>query len=229
MSHPHKHFPTSCINSICEIRENPLTPAAAATEFLGDYSGRGEAPWAEAARRPPPAQPRGSVTHSTEQGWRGLPGKRWNFFFYIYIFFPAQLFSALQLTAPPRTGDLAPCRDTAPLCPPCLQHQVMQRETAHHQLVPMEYRRTGQGSSKRIGLRTGMATGGTVLRTVDPQDPSVVPPAQAPFPLPASASPTPASAPEKSKPAVRKTTATQAERHNEGKEKKKEGIKFKYL
>lgn len=160
MSHPHKHFPTSCINSICEIRENPLTPAAAATEFLGDYSGRGEAPWAEAARQPPPAQPRGSVTHSTEQGWRGLPGKRWNFFFYIYIFFPAQLFSALQLTAPPRTGDLAPCRDTAPLCPPCLQHQVMQRETAHHQLVPMEYKRTGQGSSKRIGLRTGMATGG---------------------------------------------------------------------
>lgn len=70
---------------------------------------------------------------------------------------------------------------------------------------------------------------GTVLRTVDPQDPSVVPPAQAPFPLLASASPTPASAPEKSKPAVRKTTATQAERHNEGKKKKKEGIKFKYL
>lgn len=176
---------------------------------------------------PSPAERQRDSQHGARV--EGAARKTLELFFYIYIFFPAQLFSALQLTAPPRTGDLAPCRDTAPLCPPCLQHQVMQRETAHHQLVPMEYRRTGQGSSKRIGLRTGMATGGTVLRTVDPQDPSVVPPAQAPFPLPASASPTPASAPEKSKPAVRKTTATQAERHNEGKEKKKEGIKFKYL
>lgn len=107
---------------------------------------------------PSPAERQRDSQHGARV--EGAARKTLELFFYIYIFFPAQLFSALQLTAPPRTGDLAPCRDTAPLCPPCLQHQVMQRETAHHQLVPMEYKRTGQGSSKRIGLRTGMATGG---------------------------------------------------------------------
>lgn len=92
----------------------------------------------------------------------GAARKMLELFFYIYIFFssPAIFSPPAHSTAPHRTRDLAPCRDMAPSCPPCLQHQVMQRETAHHQLVPMEYRRTGQGSSKRIGLWTGMATGG---------------------------------------------------------------------
>lgn len=145
----------------------------------------------------------------------GAARKTLEHFFLCVIFF----FSKPRYFQPSSSQrGLALRRDTAPLCPPCLQHKVMRGETARHRLVPMEYRRTGQGSSesKRLGL--GLGTG-------DPQDPPVAPPAQAPSPLPASASPTPASAPEKSKPAVRKTTATQAERHTEGK-KKKAGIQF---
>lgn len=150
------------------------------------------------------------------------------FFLYIYFFSSPAIFSPpAHSTAPhrrpgtvPRHGPVVPPLPPAPSdakgnCSPSARPNGVQEDWA------------GKQQEDRAADRDGDR--GTVLRTVDPQDPSVVPPAQAPFPLPASASPTPASAPEKSKPAVRKTTATQAERHNEGKEKKKEGIKFKYL
>lgn len=99
ISHPHKHFPTSCINS---SGENP-PDSATAVEYTGDYSGVEEVfAWQRQSKFPPlpPLQGRlpraGPDSHFTEQGG-GPPLKT------LQHFFPAQIFPAMPFPEPPHT------------------------------------------------------------------------------------------------------------------------------
>lgn len=100
ISHPHKHFPTSCINS---SGENP-PDSATAVEYTGDYSGVEEVfAWQRQSnsfllcllcRAGCPGQ---ALTHISQSRAGGRLWKHCN------IFFPAQIFPAMPFPEPPHT------------------------------------------------------------------------------------------------------------------------------